>query len=185
MTNLQKIMMLICISAALLPFAAAFGVTSSYWDTNPLQLHPGEERTIDLELQNMVGGTDIKVLAKVTEGAEIATLLGETDTFLVPFGRKDIVAKVLFKVPADALPGETKQVMVSFTQVADESKGEMIQMVSGVGKKIPVAVVSDQQQENQGKLFGGKGPLSLSWILAVALIAFIIALLYFVVRKRI
>lgn len=185
MKILQKKIALIVSLILMLPLVQAFGVTSSYWDTNPLTLHAGEEKIVELGLQNMVGGEDLTLLAKITEGADIATILGESDKYVIPFGSKDIVAKVLVKLPADAVPGETREVAVSFTQVSDQDEGKMIQMVSGVGKRIPVVVVSDQPEEVPGKLFSGKGPLSLATILIIALIALIVALLGFLlVRKR-
>ena len=172
------------ITLMFLPFTTAFGVTSAYWNTNPLQLHPGEERIIDLELQNMAGGDDVEVLAKVTEGTDIASLLGETNRFLVPFGRKDVIAKVLVKLPADAVPGETRNFAVSFTQVADDNEGKMIQMVSGVGKKIPVLVISDELSGAQV----ATGFFEISSLSSIAIITLIIAaavlLGFILLRKR-
>lgn len=168
----------------LTPLAYGFGVTSAYWDTNPLQLHPGEEKTVELELQNMAGGEDIALRAKITEGADIATILGDTDKYLVPFGRKDIIVKVLIKLSPDAVPGEKKDVAVSFAQVADESSGEMIQMVSGVGKKIPILVVSDQLSGAQVADVSS-GPLSLATIAIITLIIVTAVLLGLTLRKRI
>lgn len=180
----KKIALVMCL-VLMIPLVQAFGVTSSYWDTNPLTLHAGEEKVVELELQNMVGGEDLTLLAKITEGADIATILGESTKFIVPFGSKDVRAKILIKLPADVFPGETRDVAVSFTQVTDQDEGKMIQMVSGVGKKIPVVVVSNQPEEVSGKLFSGEGPLSLSTILIIALVVLIVALLGFLlVRKR-
>ncbi len=185
MANLQKIIAFIISVVLLTPLVQGFGVTSAYWDTNPLNLHPGEEKIVDLELQNMAGGEDIALLAKVTEGADIAKLLNESDKYLVPFGRKDVMVKVLIKLSPDAVPGETLTVAVSFTQVADESNGEMIQMVSGVGKKIPILVVSDQPVEETQASFLTKVGSSWSTILIVALVILAVALLGFLLlRKR-
>jgi hypothetical protein len=183
MVNLQKAILFTTMMVFLLPIVQAFGVTSAYWETNPLTLHPGEEKMLDLELQNMVGGEDMSLLAKITEGAEIATLLGESNKFFVPFGTKDVKVKLSIKLPADALPGETRNVAVSFTQVADDSKGKMIQMVSGVGKKIPVVVVSDEEPGTQIH-FGGKVSLPLTTMLIIALILVAAVLVgFFLIRK--
>ena len=183
MADLQKIIAFIIGVVLLIPLVQGFGVTSAYWDTNPLNLYPGEEKIVELELQNMAGGEDIALLAKITEGADIAAILGETDKYLVPFGRKDVIVKVLIKLSPDAVPGEKRDVAVSFAQVADKSSGEMIQMVSGVGKKIPIVVVSDQLS---GAQVAGvsDGPLSLATIAILALIIVAVVLLGLILRKR-
>jgi len=183
MANLQKIIAFIISVVLLTPLVQGFGVTSAYWDTNPLNLHPGEEKIVELGLQNMAGGDDINLLAKITEGADIATLVSE-DRYPVPFGSKDVMVKVLIKLPQDAVPGEMLTAAVSFTQVADKSNGEMIQMVSGVGKKIPILVVSDQAEEAQASN-SYLGKAGWSTILIIALVMLTVILLGFLlIRKR-
>ena len=184
MADLQKIIAFFIGVVLLIPLVQGFGVTAAFWDTNPLQLHPGEEKTVALELQNVVGGEDITVLAKITEGADIATLVDDSNKYLVPLGRKDIMVNILIKLSPDAVPGEKRDVAVSFTTVTKESNGEMIQLVSGIGKKIPIVVVSDQLS---GAQVAGvsDGPLSLATIAILALIIVAVVLLGLILRKRI
>src|SRR3989339_835888 len=48
-----------------LSVVSAFGVSTPYWDENPLRLAPGESMDVELVLQNMAGSDDVKVRARV------------------------------------------------------------------------------------------------------------------------
>jgi len=139
--NTQKLYLVLLLSLALAYSSLAFGVTSPYWDTKPLGLHPGESADVQLLLQNMIGDKDITLIGGVTEGAELATLINENTKYVIPFGTKDLPVMVRISVPEDAEVGKQHNVKVSFTQVAgNDAEGKMIQMKAGVGAIIPVVV---------------------------------------------
>ncbi|HLD00456.1 MAG TPA: hypothetical protein VJC39_01805 [Candidatus Nanoarchaeia archaeon] len=128
---------------AMLPLVASFGVTTPYWDTKPLSLHPGESQEVQLLLQNMVGEGDITLLASITEGGNIAQLLDQNLNYLIPFGTKDVPVSLRITIPEDASTDGDVKVIVSFKQlVSSNAEGEMLQMAGGVGAIIPVTITS-------------------------------------------
>lgn len=165
-------MLLILLVAQLV---VAVGVTSPYYDTKPLGLHPGEAVEVQLLLQNMVGDEEVTLVASITEGAEIATLLGENQTYVIPFGVKDVPVLVRVAMPEDALVGEARTVKVSFTQLAtDNAEGKMIQMTTGVGAVIPIEVtpwIAPKESSSTTLIIvGGAGLLLLSGIVSYLII---------------
>ena len=127
----------------MLPLVASFGVTTPYWDTKPLSLHPGESQEVQLLLQNMVGEGDITLLASITEGGNIAQLLDQNLNYLIPFGTKDVPVSLRITIPEDASTDGDVKVIVSFKQlVSSNAEGEMLQMAGGVGAIIPVTITS-------------------------------------------
>ena len=125
-----------------IPLVSAFGVTSPYWDTKPLGLHPGESTEVQLLLQNMVGEKNMILKASITEGAEVATILDKDPTYSLPFGTKDVPVLVRVAIPEDASPEKTLSIKISFVQVANNDvEGKMLQMNAGVGAIIPVVVI--------------------------------------------
>ena len=61
----------------------AFGVTSLYWDGNPLILMPGETREVSFTLQNMVGDEDLALVVEVTSDKQYVKLLLTLWAFLI------------------------------------------------------------------------------------------------------
>ena len=127
------------------PLASAFGVTTPYWDDNPLIMQPGQTKDFALTLQNMVEGSeDIVLKAKLVSGSEIATLVDEELEYLVPFGRKDIEVNLRVIIPEDAELNKEYTIGVSFKQIL-EDEGKMVQMAGEVGKNILVIVKSESE----------------------------------------
>ncbi len=127
------------------PLASAFGVTTPYWDDNPLIMQPGQTKDFALTLQNMVAGSeDIVLKAELVSGAEIATLVDEELEYLVPFGRKDIEVNLRVIIPEDAPFDKEYTIGVSFKQILDD-EGKMVQMAGEVRKNIPVIVKSESE----------------------------------------
>ncbi len=129
------ILLIIC------PLINAFGVTTFYWDEQPLIMHPGETKDVDLLLQNMVGDKDIKVKAELVGGSEIATLIDSSKEYLVPLGEKDVKVNIRVKIPEDTPLDSRYDVMVMFKELA-QGEGKMIQISGAVGGTIPVVVKS-------------------------------------------
>lgn len=158
--------------------ATAIGVTSPYYDTKPLGLHPGESVEVQLLLQNMVGGEDVALSASITEGAEIATIVDKKTTYLIPFGTKDVPVLVQISLPEDAQIGETRAVKVSFKQeVKQNANGEMLQIAQGVGAIIPIQITPwiGSVEESSGSsalgwVAGGAGLLLVGGIASYAIL---------------
>src|SRR3989344_2389335 len=118
----------------------AFGVTSPYWDTKPLELEPGQSADLQLLLQNMVGGKEMVLQASISEGADFASLVDTNLEYSLPFGAQDVPVNLKVMVPTDAVRGSKHQIKVSFKQLLAQDSAETVQLGAGVGASFPVIV---------------------------------------------
>ena len=125
-----------------LTLVSAFGVTSPYWDTKPLGLHPGESIDFELKLQNMVGSEDLVFKAEIVQGKEITQLMDPSPIYAVPFGRDDIIVHVRVTVPNESVVTQVREldrIGISFTPVAGQD-GRMLQLGAAVKTDIPILI---------------------------------------------
>ncbi len=157
--------------------ADAFGVSSPYWDENPLIVNPGDTKEFQMILQNMVGGEDITAEAKVNSGKDILSIADQNTIYKVPFGGNNIPVNLKVSVPENAKPGQEFQVGVSFKTVADNSGGVAIGTAVDKGFKVKIAekprVTSQSSKTNFNvqPLFG--------FIIGIA----ILIILFFILRR--
>jgi hypothetical protein len=156
----------------------AVGVTAPYWDERPLILSPGEQREIQFQLQNMVGGEDITLRASLITGEEIASLTDKKLEYLVPFGTKDVKVGMSIKVPKQATIGTKYTVGVLFSTVTESESGEF-QIGSAFEKYFDVIVqqraIVAEENESSNK----------NWIYYLIGTVIIIALgAFFLVRRK-
>lgn len=164
----------------ILPLVSAFAVTTPFWDTNPLVLHPGDTTEFALKLQNMLGGKDVLLKASIEEGAEIATLIDENLEYLIPLGSKGIPVNIRIMIPEDVSPSDTK-VGVSFRQIGGQ-EGKMIQMAGGVKTYVPIIIKPLEVEEAAKEEEPSSAPIIAAGILLLVLILAIIIGL--VMKKR-
>lgn len=113
---IKKCSIFLVLAVFLSNFVFAFGVTSSYWQGNPLTLYPGATETISIGLQNMAeGAQDETVRVSITKGSEIATT--EEKDYLVKAGTKDTSIPITIQIPSDAAVDTTYQVTLSSKSV--------------------------------------------------------------------
>ena len=167
------------ITIMLISFSSAFGVSTAYWDDNPLKIAPGESKIVVLGLQNKVGNEDVILEAELTnDGGGIATLVDENLDYFVPLGGSNTVT-IKIEVPEDAEMGITHTITVSFTQVAS-GEGGMVRLAGAIVTKFPVEVVGEEESELYLQPEPKKG-LSGFWIIVIALV---VALIIFAIAKR-
>lgn len=158
----------------------AFGVSTPYWDENPLKIAPGESKTVVLGLQNKVGTEDVTLTANITnDGEGIATLIDENLDYFVPLGGGNSVT-IQIEVPEDTNKGITHKITVSFSQVSS-GEGGMVRLAGGVVSKFPVEVVGEEESE----LYNPEAKKGLSvgfWIILITLV--VVALIIFAITKR-
>jgi len=167
----------------LMPFASAFGVSSSYFTGNPLIMQPGQTELVILNLQNMLGGEDLTIQAEVLTGQEIASI--ETDIYMVNFGENDIPVSVTISLPDSAGIGSNYDVQISFKEVA-ESEGEFVGLSGAVATTIPIVVESAQVVAPQAAFVGpdaGSRSSNFYWIL-VLMVLTLAVLGYLLYKKR-
>jgi len=157
----------------------AFGVSTAYWDENPLKIAPGESKIVVLGLQNKVGNEDVILKAELTnDGEGIATLVDENLDYFVPLGGSNSVT-IQIEVPEDADRGITHEITVSFTQVAS-GEGGMVRLAGGIVSNFPVEIVGEEESELYNPEV--KKGLSGFWMIVIALVA--AALIIFAIAKR-
>ncbi len=100
---------------------SAFGVGSPYWKGNPVIVAPGQQTTVYLSLQNMVGDEDLTVQVTLKEGSEIAYV--EARNYEVRAGTSDTRVPVEISVPSDVALGTAYVVTVSFATVNSGAGG--------------------------------------------------------------
>ncbi len=149
--------------------ASAFGVSSPYWDENPLYVNPGEAKEITMVLQNMIGDQDIKVIGELNSGKEIAILIDKSTTYNVPIGNSNVPVKIKINVPEDAKPKQEWQVGVAFKTVVDNSGGVGVGSAISKGFKV---IVKEQAKVSE---------TATKQVLSTQLIGFLIMLLILIV----
>ncbi len=177
-------------------FVSAFGVTSPYWDVNPLVLSPGDKTNVQMELQNMVGETNMTVDGKIVSGSEIATITDEDTKYFVPFGRKDVKVNIEISIPENATIGSNYSVGASFTTINTQETGSF-GLGSSIEKYFPVYIREKQlppeaEIVNEGTANVGEGIDNVTKgvskntiiIIALILIALIILIIVFYMLKK-
>ena len=130
-----KILLFILVFFNLVYSANALGVSTPYWETNPLELYPGQSENVELTLHN-IDPHNIKVTSELIEGAEIAKLTSKEYTVPAESNTKVIVT---VKIPDTVEDGTEYTVKLKFRQVKVETEG-MVQLASGIDTSFPVIV---------------------------------------------
>lgn len=122
----------------LLSSVYAFGVTTWYWEGNPLKLEPGETKEIYLELQNMVGDNDVNAEVKLIKGSEVAQIIDSSNIYSVPAKTKDTKVNVRVSVPETDQIGKTYTLGFSIQTVNPAGGG--VGLSTGFEKEFDVEV---------------------------------------------
>ncbi len=170
--NLSILFILILILNCFLVNAA--GVSSRYSKNYPLKLAPGESKEFSLNIQNMVGGQDLKFKAEISQGKEIAEITDESKEYFVPFGKSDI--KVNLKVNAPKKPDKKEyDVTIKFYPISATENQGMVQIATGLRNQFTVQITEPKEIETK-KLQETKSN-SVWWVILISLISIIILIL--------
>ena len=155
MVKINKIILSV-IALVILSFNVnAFGVSSPYWDDNPLYVQPGEIKEFKMILQNMVGDEDLTMIGELNSGNEIATITDPSTTYNVPLGSNNIPVNIKITIPQDAKPKQEWQVGVSFKTVTPNTGGVSIGGAIDKGFKVivsePPKVSAEVSKTEQGE----------------------------------
>jgi len=126
----------------------AFGISSPYWKSHPLELYPGESREISFNLQNCPSlkencdDGDANIVASFEEGSEIAEITSG-DSYLVPFGSADTNIILKVSIPESASIGDEYNVKFSVSSPPAEGEGGNIQLGVKYGVSFPVEVIEE------------------------------------------
>ena len=164
---------------------SAFGISTPYWDDNPLKLAPGESKIVTLGLQNNVGDIDVTLKAVLTNDAGgIATIIDESLEYFVPLGGSAVVS-IKVEIAEDAVNTDPlREIALSFTQIGVEGKG-VVTLAGGFTSKFPVEIVGFEESElyvepvPKEKLFSAN-----FLIILIILIAVVSAVIVFLNMRR-
>ena len=161
----------------------AAGVSSPYWDDNPLYVYPGEVKEFSYTLQNMVGDKNLKMQATVEGDSSIISLIDSNTIYDVPLGRSDVAVKVKITVPSNAQIGQEWQVGLRFDTVESTVEGRPVSIGSAFSKGFKVIVGNPPSQEESISGQSSKPLLSENLtslvILVVILIVLFVLISYF------
>ncbi len=156
---------------------SAFGISSSYFEGNPLVLGPGESKDVSLALQNNIGDKDLSFTASVSDGdSGIAKIINKKDKYKVPFGTENTAIDLRVSIPNTALIGTEYSVSVNLNQVRD-TEGGMLEVSGNIMKTFPVLVGEVVEAET------GKNTLLIIVIL-ISILAIILIIGYLIFRKK-
>lgn len=118
----------------------AAGVSSPYWDENPMYVQSGEVKEFSYTLQNMVGNENMTIKAELEPGTTIMEFTDKNTIYEVPLGRSDVIVGMIVKVPKDAKEGDEWQVGVRFTTIAPKIEGKPVAIGTAFSKGFKVIV---------------------------------------------
>ena len=144
--KLNKAIISILFVIFLLPIVYGFGVTTPYWDTNPLVMSPGQNVNFHLLLQNMVGEENIVATAKVSSGDQFMDIIDTNEEYLVPLGSRDVQINLNVNIPEDTPNGDHILGLV-VTTFPDTPTG-MVQFGAAIEQKIPLKIVGGAPPPN-------------------------------------
>ena len=120
----KNLILIIFLMGMTTSLVSSFGISSPYWEGNPLTMERGATETVNLSLQNMVEDKEVEIIAEITQGEDIASL--ETkDYTLAPGTTRDV--SLIIKIPSDTPAGEVKKVQVNFRIISEDSSGISIE----------------------------------------------------------
>ncbi|MBS3152573.1 hypothetical protein J4230_04145 [Candidatus Woesearchaeota archaeon] len=139
-----KTIFLILIVLNLLPIVYGFGVTTPYWDTNPLVISPGQTVKFSLLLQNVVGNDNLIALVNVSSGSQFAKLLDSSNKYQVPLGSNEVKVNLQVAIPQGT--NEGNYTIVVSVRTSGNSQTGMVQFGTAVEQRIPLQVVKGAKQ---------------------------------------
>lgn len=156
---------------SLLSLAYAFGVSSDYWEGNPMKISPGEAKIVNLNLQNIANAQEsVKASVTMVSGSEIASL--EKNEYLVAAGASTDVPLAI-NIPASAKIGDVYKVKVEVKTIPASVSGAV---GMGTGMSVSFDVIIEEKPSAE------KAKSNILVYIIIAII--IIALIAIIVRKK-
>jgi|SRR3989344_887758 len=159
----------------------AFGVAYSDFrcSDNPLKLFPGQEKTINLTIQNMIGNEDAKVSVVLKNNAGIAET--EDRIYDVKAKTEDTFIPVRIKIPKNARIGTNYTIVVAFDSVQSGKSGGV-----AVGTGMDVRICLTVMPESPIGLSPTGKMINLGWktLLAMSIFVILVVAVILIIFKR-
>lgn len=161
---MKLIISLVVVFALLASFASAFGIGSTFLDSNTLKIEEGQTAFYRIELQNS-DDIDVPILFRLSSEADVAIVAESQEIYMVPANE---VVKIVVNItsPVDARPGDKFKVTYS-AQPQQVSGAGTLQFAPGITKDFTVLILEKEDTQNFEDFLPGKGFL---YILLIAII---------------
>lgn len=154
-------------------FVFASGVSPPYWKDHPMTISPGETKTINFFLQNMVGTEDVRYKVIITKGSEIASI--REDEYLVEIGTKNTKVPVEIKIPSEVSSGTNYTLTLSFQTITPSVEGT-VTLGIGMDTTFDVLVVTKEPEEKPG--------IKTSTLVIAAIVILLIIIVVAIISKK-
>ena len=124
---------------------SAFGISSSYWNGNPLMVKPGETKDVVLTLVPSKDQINIDgVSASLVEGGEIAQITSGSEYSVSPNGENTLIT-LRVTIPSSDPLGKEYKVKLSLVSSSAEGAGT-VQLGIGYDVDFPVVVGEEEKK---------------------------------------
>lgn len=160
----------------------AFGVSSPYWEGNPLTICPGETKTALLGYQNLGEGVaDVTIKAEITRGNEIASL--KEQDYVVAANTRDTQVDIDVSIPESAPIGAEYKITLTSRTVTPGTEGGV---GLGVGIDTTFDVLVVEKPAVQEEILAEETPetgLAVIFVLLAVIIVSVILLIVIHAKK--
>jgi len=171
-----KIISIIALCIISINLVFAFGITSPYYEGNPLKMTPGQTS----EVAFLIGHTEndrLRATVTLEEDGGIAELIDGPDYTMGPGESKRIYFKI--SVPEDAEIGDTYN--VRFSTVSSPIEEGTVQIGVRYNSEFLVQVVEDEEASQIQPPEKQQMKIKV-WVVALILVILIAILIYFIIR---
>ena len=168
-------------------FAYAAGISTSYYSGKPLEMFAGQEKTIQINLQNMKGDSTVIFEAEVLESEEISELLSSA-VYNLPPQTKDVLSELKISIPSSDQIGKEYTIKVIYRGAQEPSEGQAGQVGFSISytATIPVKVVSqgDETPESTQPTVSEEEEGMAVWLWVLFAVLALIALIHYLTKKK-
>lgn len=182
--NIVLSLIFLMIVALAFEVSATVGVTSFYYENNPLIVNQGEVKDIMFTLQNHGGDADAVVNVELAAGSEIAELTDENLKYNVPLDSDGIPVPMRITIPEDAKPGDQWSVGASFSIKYNPKGAGSVQLSSTYFKDFKVIVKTPEATSNATKNISLLNSPLTSFIFLLVILVVLVLLIKLLSRKK-
>jgi len=177
-SNNLKLITLALVAILSINFVLALGVSSPYWDKNPLKMFPGETKEVAFTLTNSPNSETATAIVTLDEGAGIAEVISGEEYTVAP-GTTSTKVILKISVPETATLGTIYNIKFSVKSAPSDEEGT-VQIIMGYNIEFPVKVIEQSQEE----IPEVPEETENNWLVWAIIIIVILIILYFVFRKK-
>jgi hypothetical protein len=174
-----KIISLVLVCLVSINFVLALGVSSPYWEENPLKIAPGETRQVEFILVNRpTGETQTAVVTLINDGG-IAEVISGTEYTIKPGEGENVMFRIT--APENAKIGNSYD--VEFEVQSSSSEEGQVPVSLGYNVKFPVQIVKQSDISPAITVKGTSEGLAIGWIILTLIV--VVSILTYLILKEI